>query len=440
MHKNDLFFGTCTDYTYNGLGVVKNGTFCVFVKDMLVGESGKIIVTAVRRDYGYGRLLELETASKERVEPRCPVSRQCGGCQLQHMSYSEQCRFKQNHVTETLKRIGQVETEVNPIIPLDDPWKYRNKVILPVGTKDGKTVTGFYLYNSHDIIPMENCCLQSDYANRLADKVRELLDRYELTSEVRNIMIRDFSATGEAMVVLVTVREEVPHLGELAEELAENEPAVRSVIQNINPEETNVVLGKKEKVLYGSESIRDRLAGLEFEVASHSFYQVNTRQTARLYGEAIRMAALKKNETALDLYCGVGTIGMLASRDAGKIIGVEIVPEAVENARKNADINHIDNIEFICGDALKAVRMFAEKGQRPDVVFVDPPRKGCNEEVLECIVKMQPDRIVYVSCEPSTLARDLLYLQNNGYRVKEVQPVDMFSQTFHVETVCLLVH
>lgn len=438
MKKNESFIGTCTDYTYNGLGVVKNGTFCVFVKDMVMGETGKIVITAVRKDYAYGRLLELTEPGKERVTPPCSISKQCGGCQLQHMSYQEQLRFKQHHVRQTLTNIGKIDVAVNDIIPLENPLGYRNKVILPVGNQDGKTVMGFYRYNSHDIIAMDDCVMQSTYSNHLAEKLRSLIDKHELTEQIRNVMIRDFDSTAEAMVVLVTWKKEVQGLSELIRELTQGEERIKAVIQNINDRDTNVVLGKEEILLYGQWHINDILDGLKFEVSSRSFYQVNSRQTIKLYGEAIRMADLKDSDTAIDLYCGVGTIGMLASKKAGKVIGVEIVPEAIENARRNAEINGIKNIEFMCGDALTAVRRFKDNGERPEVVFVDPPRKGCSEEVLANIVAMAPEKVVYVSCNPSTLARDLHYMSEQGYVVKEVQPVDMFSQTFHVETVCLL--
>lgn len=435
MKKNEVFTAACVDYTYNGLGVVKSDTFCVFVKDMIKGERGKIVLTADRKEYGYGRLLELLEASDERVEATCPISRQCGGCQLQHMSHKHQCEFKREHVRNTLKNIGGLTAEVSPILFSETPFGYRNKTILPVGKKDGKTVVGFYRTNSHEIIPMDYCCLQTDYSNHLIDKLRQLISEYDLADSVRNIMIRDFESTEQTMVVLVTNKPEVDKLDYLVRDLIKAEGRIRSVIQNINPDDTNVVLGQKEKLLYGSWYIQDILDGLRFEVSSKSFYQVNSRQTKLLYSKAIELADIKQGDTVVDLYCGVGTIGLLASRKAEKVIGVEIVPRAVEDARKNAVLNSISNIEFICGDASDCIRRI---GETAEVVFIDPPRKGCSEKVLEDLIKMQCNKIVYVSCNPATLARDLKYLSSHGYEVKAVQPVDMFPQSYHCETVVLL--
>ena len=441
LNKNQHFIGKCEDYTYDGMGVVKYGTFCVFVKDMAFGEEGEIVVTALRKDYAYGRLLKLIKRSDERVEPVCSISRQCGGCQLQHLSYREQLRFKEELVRNNIERIAGLDTPVNAIIGAEKPFCYRNKCQLPVGTdRNGNTIMGFYRFNSHEIIPSDRCHLQSDKAGRLADVIKDLVEKYQLTSEVRHVMIRDMESTSQMMVVLVTWHENVKYLAEIVQQILKSESSVKSIIQNINPEETNVVLGKKEKVLYGNGRIEDELLGLKFSISSHSFYQVNSSQTAVLYSKAIEMADLKKSDTVVDLYCGVGTIGMIASRKAGKVLGVEIVEDAVRDARKNAEINGIDNIEFRCSDARKAALQLADEGTEVDVVFVDPPRKGCDTVTLESLVRISPDRIVYVSCNPATLARDLKYLEANGYKTQQIQPVDQFPQTYHVETVCCLYH
>ena len=439
LNKNQHFIGKCEDYTYDGMGVVKYGTFCVFVKDMAYGEEGEIVVTALRKDYAYGRLLKLTQKSAERMEPACSISRQCGGCQLQHLSYKEQLRFKEELVRNNISRIAGLDTLVNPIIGAEKPLYYRNKCQLPVGTdRNGNTVMGFYRFNSHEIIPFDKCHLQSEKAGRLADVIKDLIEKYQLTSEVRHVMIRDMESTSQMMVVLVTWHENIRELAEIVPQIVSADDSVKSVVQNINPDETNVVLGKKEKVLYGSGRIEDELLGLKFSISSHSFYQVNSSQTAVLYSKAIELAQLQKSDTVIDLYCGVGTIGMIASRKAGRVIGVEIVEDAVTDARKNAEINGINNIEFICSDARKASLQFAEEGMKTDVVFVDPPRKGCDAVTLESLVRISPERIVYVSCNPATLARDLKYLEANGYKTQQIQPVDQFPQTYHVETVCCL--
>ena len=437
--KNQHFTGRCEDYTYDGMGVVRYGTFCVFVKDMAYGDEGEIVITALRKDYAYGRLLKLEKASEGRDEPVCPVSRVCGGCQLQHLSYKEQLRFKEDLVRNNITRIAGINTEVSPIIGASEPLYYRNKCQLPVGVdRNGNPVLGFYRFNSHEIIPAEKCYLQSDKANRLTALIRNLIDEYELGSEIRHLMIRDMKATDEMMVVFVTWKEEVPYLKEFCEEIIKSDRSVRSIIQSINPEQTNVVLGKREKLLYGRENIQDELCGLKFNISAHSFYQVNSRQTEVLYSKAIELAGLKGSETVIDMYCGVGTIGMIASRKAGKVIGVEIVESAVQDARKNARINGIDNIEFICSDARKASVDLVKQGIKADVVFVDPPRKGCDTVTMDSIVTISPEKIVYVSCNPATLARDLRYLAERGYETVTIQPVDQFPQTYHVETVCCL--
>jgi len=439
MIKNQIINGKCIDYTYDGLGVVRYDTFCIFVKDMIVGEEADIIITAVKKGYGYGKIAKLTVTSEERVNNPCSISKPCGGCQLQHMSVKEQARFKQSFVEQNIRNIAKLDIEVNPIISMESPYRYRNKVMLPVGKdKDGKCIIGFYRYNSHDIIPVSDCLLQSDKANRLVNKLKELFDKYALADEVRHIMIRDMSKTSEVMLVLVTYKEKVNNLQKVVTEIVEFDPSIKSVIQNINGEDTNVVLGKKEKLLYGSAYIQDELCGLKFNISSHSFYQVNTYQTEVLYNKAIELAEVSKDDTVLDLYCGVGTIGLITSKHVKKVIGAEIVEEAVNDGKENARINGITNDELICGDAQKVTEQLMNQGIRFDAIIVDPPRKGCSKETLEYLVSLNSPKIVYVSCNPSTLARDLAILKED-YNVKIIQPVDMFPNTYHCETIALLV-
>lgn len=438
IKKNQIFEGECIDYTYDGLGVVKYDTFCLFVKDMAIGDIGEIVVTALKKDYGYGKLLKLIKPSEYRAEPVCPYSRICGGCQLQHLSVEGQKAFKENIVRNDIRKIGGLDNEINPIISMDDPYGYRNKIIFPVSTdKNGKCIIGFYRYNSHDIIEVKNCFLQSERVNRLLNKLKELIDRYSLAEEIRNIMIRDMSKTDSIMLVLVT-RSEKADLGSLVREVVQYQPSIKSVIQNINPDKTNVVLGKKEKLLYGDEYIIDELCGMKFIISSHSFYQVNTRQTSVLYNKALQLAQLSKDDTLLDLYCGVGTIGITASQYVKSVTGVEIVESAIENAKENCRINNITNVDFICGDAEVISKKFREENRCFDVTVIDPPRKGCSNETVKTLIELNSRKIIYISCNPSTLARDLKLL-SEYYDVETVQPVDMFPQTYHVESIALLV-
>ncbi len=437
MQKNQVIDSVCVDYTYDGLGVVKNGTFSIFVKDMAIGDKGKVIITALRKNYGYGKLIELTESSPYRVQPACPYSRICGGCQLQHLSAQGQREFKQVIVENNIRHIGKLDCEIKPIITMDEPWRYRNKIIFPVTSDNsGRCVIGFYRYNSHDVIPVQNCLLQSERANRVLNKLRDLIDEYGLASPIRNIMIRDMERTGSMMLVVVTDRRNVA-LDGLVRDIVGFEPAIKSVIQNINPEDTNVVLGKEEKLLYGEETIEDVLSELRFEISSKSFYQVNTSQTEVLYDTAFRLAEISRADELLDLYCGVGTIGMIASRFAGHVTGVEIVESAVENARRNAMLNGIGNIDFICGDAQKITMDMKKQGKRFNAAIIDPPRKGCSEQTIHTLIDLSISKLIYISCNPATLARDLGILKEY-YDISLVQPVDMFPQTYHIESIAVL--
>ncbi len=436
MVKNDKVVGKCIDYTYDGLGVVKVDDFTLFVKDMVKGETGEIIVTAIKKGYGYGRLINLSEKSENRAEALCEISKPCGGCQLQHLSKQEQAVFKHDHVQQVITSIGKLDKEVLPIIEMDYPQAYRNKMMVPVGLdKNGDLQVGFYRYNSHDIIPFQNCLLQSAKANQVVQKLKELIIKYHLEKEIRHLMIRDMERTSQMMLVLVTYKQKVDLTG-LVKEIVEFQPDIKSVIQSVNGEETNVVLGKKEILLDGREYIEDYLCGLTFEISAHSFYQVNTYQTEVLYKKAIELANISKQDEVLDLYCGVGTIGLIVSQYAKKVTGVEIIPEAIEDAKKNAKKNKIENIEFICGDAARIASEMKSKGKVFDCVIVDPPRKGCSQQMIDTLLAFEARKIVYISCNPSTLARDLALLKED-YNIEQILPVDMFPNTYHVETVVL---
>ncbi|MDI9540687.1 MAG: 23S rRNA (uracil(1939)-C(5))-methyltransferase RlmD [Bacillota bacterium] len=435
--KNQIIEGKCTDYTYNGLGVVKYDTFCIFVKDMAIDEVGQIKITAVRKDFCYGRLLKIIVSSKHRTEPKCPISRPCGGCQVQHLSYQEQLSFKRNHVQNTMDRIGKLDKKINEVIGSENPYYYRNKVILPVSVdKDNNMIVGFYRYNSNIIIPLEECYLQSDKANRVVKKLKKLFEKNKLHNQIRYIMLRDMEKTSELMVVIVTYQKEVD-LKDVVKEVVKFEPTIKSVMQNINGKRTNVILSDESVLLYGRKYIQDELCGLTFNVSAHSFYQVNNFQTEVLYNTVVSLANLSKEDVVLDMYCGVGTIGLVLSRYCKEVIGVEKVEQAVIDARENAKINNIDNATFICGDVEKVSKKLLKEGKCFDCIIVDPPRKGCSKKTIQTLIDLNSKKIIYVSCDPSTLARDLALLKQQ-YNIEIIQPVDMFPQTYHVECIALL--
>ena len=439
MKKNDRITAKCEDYTYDGMGIVKHQGFCVFVRNMIIGEVAEIVITKVGKDYGYGKVLKSTETSSERVQPMCDVYPRCGGCQIQHFSYTHQKEFKRNIVQHNISHIGKLDVVVNDVLGMEEPWKYRNKVQVPIQFDDNDNpIMGFYRVNSHDVIPFTHCAIQSDVSNELINYIRDLFIEHKAGNEFRHIMLRTHASTNEIMVVFVTNQKEVSILDYIVKSIVEKFSNVCSVIQNINSERTNVVLGKEEIVLYGKEYIVDYMNGFEFRTASKSFYQVNSIQTKLLYETAIELAQIDKESKVVDVYCGVGTITMFLAQRAKEVIGIEIVAQAVENAKENAKRNNLDNIEFMLGDAKTCTKKLVEDNTSIDVAVIDPPRKGCDVNTLEALVELSPKRIVYVSCNPATLARDLRFLEDNGYKTEVVQPVDMFPQSYHVETVCVI--
>ncbi|QDP39259.1 23S rRNA (uracil(1939)-C(5))-methyltransferase RlmD [Radiobacillus deserti] len=449
VKKNQTIDLSFVDLTHDGSGVGKIDGYPLFVPYGLPGETAKVKVVKVNKNFGFGKLIELKEVSEDRVEPPCDVYVQCGGCQLQHMSYDLQLEMKRKQVETSLKKIGHIEgVPVHPTIGMDDPWRYRNKVQIPVAERHGELITGFYQKRSHHIIEgMDRCVITSEINDRMVEAVRRMADRLNISAYdeekhrgvLRHIMVRTGQATNETMIVLITRTEELPHQEELVKEISETYPQVKSIIQNVNKERTNVILGRKTKVLWGSEYIYDNIGDIKFAISAKSFYQVNPPQTKKLYDKALEYADLKGGETVIDAYCGIGTISLFLAQKAKKVYGVEIVPEAISDAKANARLNHIDNAEFYVGEAEKVMPWWTAQGLRPDVIVVDPPRKGCDEELLKAMIAMKPKRIVYVSCNPSTLARDLRVLEDGGYVTKQVQPVDMFPQTGHVECISQLV-
>ncbi len=452
MQKNEPFEILIEDITTEGAGIGKVDGYPLFVKDTMIGDRIRGIVVKAKKNYGYGRMTEILEPSPFRVKPRCPAARQCGGCQLQAMAYEKQLEFKEEKIRNNLARIGGITGyEAEPILGMEEPYFYRNKAQFPVRRKkDGGIAIGFYAGRTHSVIETEQCYINHPVNVQIVKTVRQFLERngimpYEEethTGLVRHILTRVGFTTGEIMVCLILNGRKLPAAEKLVSELRAI-PGMTSISLNVNTERTNVILGKEIINLYGDGFITDRIGDVKFQISPLSFYQVNPVQTRRLYEKALEYAALTGTETVWDLYCGIGTISLFLAKKARQVFGVEVVPEAVADARRNAKLNGIANVEFIAGKAEEAVPEFYRQnpqsaGARPDVVVVDPPRKGCEESLLRTIVQMAPSRMVYVSCDSATLARDLKWMCAHGYRVEKVCGCDMFGQTVGVETVCLL--
>lgn len=447
MKKNDIFDMEITGMTHEGLGVGKIDGMAVFVQGAIDGELVRAKVIKTAKNYAIARVESWLRKSPYRQEPFCKAYKRCGGCSLQHMTYPKQLEFKQRVVKDNLERIGGFKgIQVNPVIGMETPMHYRNKAQYPVGMGEKGAVAGFYARRTHEIITSDNCGIQDTASeairNAVMDKIKEFglspYDESTGTGLLRHIITRVSHSTGDIMVVLVVTSEKIPHLDLLIKHILSINSKVKSIVINLNTRRDNVILGDKAITVYGEDSLIDTLGPFQFHISPLSFYQVNPVQTVVLYEKAVEYAALTGNETVYDLYCGIGTISLFLARKAKQVIGVEVVDEAVQAAYKNADLNGIENTEFHTGLAEEVVPRLYKQGKKADVVVVDPPRKGCDQKLLETMVKMHPDRIIYVSCNPSTLARDLKHLCENGYGIKEVQPVDMFPWSEHVETVVLI--
>ena len=442
IQKNEEFEVEILDMGFEGEGIAKIDGYTVFIKGALKGEKVKIKILKANKDYGFAKLLEVIKPSEIRVEPKCEVFAKCGGCNLQHMDYDAQMQLKTNLVKNTLKKSLGYEPMVENTIGMFLPYNYRNKAQYPV--VDGKI--GFYAGRTHALIENKVCCIQNELTDRLAKDAFEVTQKYNVTTYnektgkglLRHIVTRIGVNTGEIMLTLVTNGDKMPHAEEIVNEITAKYSELKSIIQNINKENGNVILGRECKTLFGQDYIEDELEGYRFKISPLSFYQVNPQQTAVLYNTAKEFAELTGEENVFDLYCGIGTIGLFVADKAKNVFGVEIVSQAIENAKENAKLNGITNAEFICGSAEEVIPAKYKEGKTADVVFVDPPRKGCDVQLLETLKEMKAKKIVYVSCNPATLARDLKYLAENGYEIKKVQPVDMFPMTAHVENVVLL--
>jgi 23S rRNA (uracil1939-C5)-methyltransferase len=448
FQKNDYVQVEFEDLTHDGAGVAKVDGFPIFVPYGLPGEKANVKIIKIQKGYAIGRLMELLEESPDRVSPLCPIYKQCGGCQLQHLSYEGQLKAKEKHVRDVLERIGKIkDVTVYPTIGMEHPWRYRNKAQVPIGEREGGLTAGFYKKRSHDIIEMEKCLIQQEKNDVLVQTVKNICEKYGVQAydeknhkgTLRHIIARYGHVTGEMMIVLVTKTKELPNKKRIVEEIVKEIPTITSIVQNINEKRTNVIFGELTKVLFGREVIYDKIGDIQFAISARSFYQVNPEQTKVLYEKALEYAGLTGEETVIDAYCGIGTISLFLAQKAKKVYGVEIVPEAIEDAKRNAELNGINNVEFEVGEAETVIPKWYKNGITADVLVVDPPRKGCDESLLKTIIDMKPKKVVYVSCNPSTLARDLNILEKGGYKTKKVQPVDMFPQTAHVECVSQIV-
>ena len=448
FRKNDLVTLEIEDCGIDGEGIGKADGFTVFVKDAVIGDTVTAKIIKAKKNYGYGRLMEVLKPSPYRVEPKCEFARQCGGCQLQALSYDQQLVFKTNKVKGHLERIGGfTDIPMEPIIGMDELFHYRNKAQFPVGrNKEGKIVTGFYAGRTHNIIENRDCALGVAENKEVLDRVIAHMEKYgiepynEATGKglVRHVLIRYGYFTKEVMVCLILNGNKIPKEELLVKSLCEI-PGMTSITINVNKKHSNVILGEEIRLLWGQEYITDRIGDISYQISPLSFYQVNPMQTQKLYAKALEYADLHGQETVWDLYCGIGTISLFLTQKAKFVRGVEIVPAAIENAKENAKLNGLENTEFFVGKAEEVLpREYKKNGVYADVIVVDPPRKGCDETLLETMVEMNPERIVYVSCDSATLARDLKYLCERGYELRKVCPVDQFGMTVHVETVVLL--
>lgn len=448
--KNEVFQVRIEDMSSEGEGIGRTDGFAWFIKDTVTGDLVEASVMKTKKSYGFARLIRVIEPSPDRTEPKCPVARPCGGCQLQNMSYKAQLRFKENKIRNNLQRIGGLtEIPMEPIIGMEEPWRYRNKAQFPFGRdKNGRIITGFYAGRTHQIIESEDCLLGVEENQKILDCIRTHMEEYHIapydetahTGLVRHVLIRKGFRTGEMMVCLVLNGKvkKFTAIDQLVEKLRILYPNMMSISCSINTEKTNVIMGKEIVNLYGPGFITDYIGNVKYQISPLSFYQVNPVQTERLYQTALEYAGLNGGEIVWDLYCGIGTISLFLAQKAKKVYGVEIVPQAIDDARENAKINGFGNVEFFVGKAEEILPEQYEKNQvYADVIVVDPPRKGCDEVCLNTIVKMAPKRVVYVSCDSATLARDVKYLGEHGYRVVRVRGCDMFPNSGHVETVIL---
>ena len=450
VQKNDEIELQIDDLSHDAYGVGRFQGYALFVKDALPGEVIKAKVLKTKKNFGYAKLLALLEPSTTRMAPPCPLYAKCGGCQLQHMAYSEQLKFKEKLVCSNLERIGGIDlsdVQFHPIMGMAEPWRYRNKTQVPIGEEEGGLIGGFYRDRSHDIIDMKQCLIQHELHDQVVQAVKTIGSRlgipaYHEASHsgfLRHVVAKYGFETNQLMIVLVTNGEKFPAKEGLIAALTTRFPNLKSIVQNINTKQTNVIFGEQSKVLWGEPYIYDTIGNIRFAISARSFFQVNPVQTKLLYDTTLKFADLQGDETVIDAYCGIGTISLFLAQEAKQVYGVEVVAEAVEDAKRNAMLNNMTNVRFVTGKAEEILPGWTGEGIEADVIVVDPPRKGCDPALLDTILDIEPKRIVYVSCNPATLARDLKMLADDGrYQLKQVHPVDMFPQTVHIECVTLL--
>lgn len=445
-YTNQIIHGKCVDYTHDGQGIIKYEGLPIFVAGLLLNETADVEIIYQKKDFLVGKLVKLHELSKDRIKPLCPISTACGGCCFQNLAYPAQLAFKKKKVEDAFRNIAQMNVEVAETIGMENPYYYRNKTQMPFGfDKRGKIVAGFYKAKTHDIVPLETCYIENKSANGIITTIKRLMkeirvapyDEDARTGVIRHVLIRASYYLPQIMVVLVTNVDSFPGRNNFVKELHRLHPEITTIVQNINSRDTNVILGEKENVLMGRGFIQDTLCGVSFQISSKSFYQINPTQTEKLYDYAIEKAQLTGNEVVLDAYCGIGTIALIAAKGAKQMIGVEVVKEAISDARKNAQKNNITNAEFYVGDAGEFLMEYSKTKAPLDVLFMDPPRKGADQAFIDSVLISKPKRIVYVSCDPATLARDIKLL-SKSYEVKSITPFDLFPMTFHIETVVSL--
>ena len=443
--KNQIYEALVTDYTAEGQGVAHIEGCAVFLPNAIAGERVLVRIEKAQKTWASGKIVELLEKSPHRVNRECPVAKLCGGCDFWHMDYAEETRLKAERVKTCLNRIGGQQLETVPILAAPTCYGYRNKAQYPVAVKKGRAFAGFFRAGTHEVVENSRCRILPPEADLVKDKVIDYVNQYRVpvydetthTGLLRHIYVRRGAVSGQVLVCLAVNGEKLPKAQELIRRL-KTVPGFTTLVLSVNTRKGNAVLGDKFITLHGPGYIEDTLCGLTFRLSPRSFYQVNHHQAQRLYETAIAQAGITRQDTVLDLYCGVGTITLAMASAAGKVIGVEVVPQAVEDARDNAKRNGIENAEFFCGDAGQAALQLEREGVRPDVVVVDPPRKGLNADTIEALSRMSPRRIVYVSCDPATLSRDVALLKERGYKLQTAQAADLFPRCAHVETVALL--
>lgn len=447
VQKNKEYIVTISDYGYEGEGIAKIDNFTVFVNGAMKGEKVKILIVKVNTSHAFGKILEIITPSNKRQDSDCNTYKRCGGCNLRHIKYEETLNLKRNIVQNLIDKTLEEKIIAKETIGMEKPFFYRNKAQYPVGyNKNGEIITGVYAERSHEIIELKSCAIQMPISQEIAKFVINLMKKNGITAyneetgkgAIRHIVVKVGLHTNEVMCVLVTNERKILKEEKLVEELRKSFPEIKTIVKNINQKNTNVIMGSENEVLYGNGYIQDKLGDFVFNISPLSFYQINPIQTEKLYNLAIEKANLNKEDIVLDLYCGIGTIGSFASPYVKKVYGIEIVEQAIKDAKENAKLNKIENIEFYCGDVEEVLENVLNKENIvPNVVFVDPPRKGLDKHTIQNILNLKPERFVYISCNPATLMRDLKELEKD-YEIQEIQPLDMFPFTNHVETIAVL--